>query len=95
MNFVEYDWRDYSLLKRNKERKQLQVSLLEGTGLCEGKDRTEFCLVPTKFMEKMEDELVLDEATKVVIKSILADRPDGEPYKDNPNIMSQQKAEVW
>ena len=57
MEFVEYDWRDYSLLRRDKERKQKQILHLEGTGLCEGENGAEFCFVPTKFMEEMEKEL--------------------------------------
>lgn len=57
MNFVEYDWREYSLLRFNNERKKLQVSHLVGTGLCEGETGAEFCFVPTKFMEAMEEEI--------------------------------------
>lgn len=57
MNFVEYDWRDYSLLRVNKERKMSQVSHLVGTGLYEGENGAEFCFVPTKYMEEMEEEI--------------------------------------
>lgn len=58
MEFVEWNWQQYDRLRLNKELKQKQISNLYATGLCEGKEGVEFCFVPTKEMEWLEQKII-------------------------------------
>ena len=57
MEFIDYDWNSYFLLRNNKQKKQEQVSHLIGTGLYEGEDGVEFSFIPTKVMETLENRI--------------------------------------
>lgn len=57
MKFVEHKWETYDRLRRNNEKKQEQVRALYGTGLCESNEGIEYCFVPTKRIEELEENI--------------------------------------
>lgn len=79
MEFFDYIWESYDRLKRNHTKKQQQVFLLYRTGLYEGDQGVEFCFVPTKRMQDLEQEIeslyskvaVEDNEVVYVMKSII------------------------
>ena len=58
MEFVNWNWQQYDLLRRNFEDKKKQISMLYATGLCEGESGVEFCFVPTKKIQDLEQEII-------------------------------------
>ncbi len=58
MNFIDYDWQNYSWLQMFPDKKNEQIRHLVGTGLYEGCDGPEYCFVPTKLIEKREQEIL-------------------------------------
>lgn len=57
MNFVDWNWKSYAVLRRNPELKKQQERFLYGTGLYEGEEGLEYSFVPTKTMEQLEAQL--------------------------------------
>ena len=57
MKFIDWNWQQYDLLRRDKETKKTQINYLYPTGLCEGTSGVEFCFIPTKRIEKLEKEI--------------------------------------
>jgi len=59
MDFVDWNWLPYTVLRVKPEQKRQQERLLWGTGLCEGEDGLEYSFIPTKDMEHLENQLCL------------------------------------
>lgn len=57
MEFIEHQWESYKELRFNKDKRNRQVSLLYGSGLCESNDGVEFCFVPTIRMKELERQI--------------------------------------
>ena len=58
MEFISWNWKSYDLLKFDKIQKQKQIQNLFPTGLCEGPNGVEFCFIPTKEMEFLEEKII-------------------------------------
>ena len=57
MEFIEHQWESYQYLRHEPNKRNRQISLLHGSGLCESNDGVEFCFVPTTRMKELEEQI--------------------------------------
>ena len=68
MQFINWNWVSYDKLRWDKDTKYEQIKNLYATGLHEGRFGVEFCFVPTKNMEWLEQKIA-EMAKKIKVEN--------------------------